>query len=143
MRFALLAPAPLAALAWLALSAAGPAAAQDRLIIDGRAYGPSQRIAGGYFSNWENSVVTACRGDKTPCTPPVNAQREWLNCAPQACAELERRIKAFGGDLAGGVGAYIVFEGRRTLDRKPKRHMHDTESQLYAERILSVSPRRD
>ncbi len=124
------------------LLAAGSALASDRLVAEGRAYGPSQRITGVYFSNWENSTLTACPAKGAPCNPPSTAEPEWLECAPDACAELEQRIKALGGDPQAGVRVVVAFEGRRAVQRKPKAYLHDTESRLYAERILSVAPLR-
>jgi hypothetical protein len=126
-----------------ALLVAGSAIAGDRLVVDGRAYGPSQRITGVYFSNWENSTLTACRAKDAACNPPATAEREWLECAPDACADLERRIKALGGDPQAGVRVVVTFEGRRAVQRRPKAYLHDSESRLYAERILSVAPLRD
>jgi hypothetical protein len=125
------------------LLAAAPAAAGDGLVWRDRSYGPSQRISGVYFSNWENSVITACPPKADSCAPPADTEREWLECAPEACAELERRITALGGDMQTGVQVFVTFEGRRALKRKAKTYLHDTESRLYAERILSVAPLRD
>lgn len=129
-------------LSYAALLAASPSFAGDRLVVRDRAYGPSQRITGVYFSNWENSTLTACSAKSAPCNPPATAEPEWLECAPGACAELERRIKALGGDPRAGVRMVVTFEGRRAVQRRPKAYLHDTESRLYAERILSVAPLR-
>lgn len=99
------------------------------------AYGPSEKMSGVYFTNFENSVFTECSGEQE-CRNWASKDGSWVNCTPEACRDLEARTTKLNGSPAKWGTFSITFVGRQAKERHAKRFLNDRESTVQIERIL-------
>lgn len=105
-------------------------------IVNGTAFGPTISLHGVYFTNFENNVFTECAGE-TSCNDWLSKDGAWVSCDPEACTDLEKRIKALNGNHDNWGTFAITFVGRRALAKHPKRFLNDREDAVLIERIVS------
>ena len=103
-------------------------------------YGPEKEMSGVYFTNFENSKFVEC-GGPADCDNWVKKEAEWVNCVPLACQDLQSRVQKLNESLSKWGDFNIVFVGCRSLHRRVKEFIGDTESKVLVERILRLEKR--
>jgi hypothetical protein len=104
--------------------------------VNGTAFGPTILLRGVYFTNFENSVFTEC-ADDTSCHDWASKDGAWVNCDPDACIDLEKRIRVLNGDHNNWGTFAITFVGRHAVAKHTKRFLNDREDAVLIERIVS------
>ena len=104
--------------------------------VNGIAYGPTNSLRGVYFTNFENSIFTEC-ADENSCRDWVQKNSAWVNCDPDACADLEKRIRMLNSNHDNWATFAITFVGRHALAKNPKRFLNDREDAVLIEKIVS------
>ena len=131
LRTLILATAVAATLATSVAAAEAPAT----VVRDGVTFGAVEPLAGVYFTNFENSVLTLCDPDKAECREgKAPAPRHAVLCEPAACADLEARIQT----LNGSHDTWGRFALRLTGRRSTAPGKSDPGDKILAERIESV-----
>ncbi|WP_404335579.1 hypothetical protein AB2M62_16620 [Sphingomonas sp. MMS12-HWE2-04] len=99
----------------------------------GRAFGRVEKLEGVYFTNFENSVFTPCAGPA--CEAWADKIGYNVDCRPELCAELERRIVALNGSHDTWALFAVTFYGRRTTRTYPKTSLHDRGQSFLLEHV--------
>ena len=116
----MLPPRIVAALSAALLASAAPVFAHDAIpgaaVQDGIVFGPQVRLTGVYFTNFENSLFVECASADACATWP-KLEQERLVCQPDACSNLESRIRKLNGSHDRWGEFAITFIGRRSARR--------------------------
>jgi hypothetical protein len=133
MRYLLTAGAATAMALLIAGTGATAKMAGERVAHGGLVYGPSERLSGTYFTNFENSRFTRC--PRQGCSKGAPREDFTVDCTPDACRDLERRIENLNGSHDNWGTFEIVFQGRRAIRRHPLRYLGDSDQDVLIERI--------
>jgi hypothetical protein len=125
-------------LAGLALAAQSlPLAAEPGIAAD-RLLSPPRDFTGVYVTNFEIGYFVECdpAGD---CADWVQQEMRWLTgSTAQRESALMECIARWNGSRDRWALYAIFFRGRETLDRRPKRFMHDTERRVLLDDIIAL-----
>jgi hypothetical protein len=104
--------------------------------VNGTAFGPTISLRGVYFTNFESTVFTEC-ADDISCRDWASKDGAWVTCDPDACTDLEKRIRVLNGNHDNWGTFAITFVGRHAIAKHTKRFLNDREDTVLIERIVS------
>jgi hypothetical protein len=104
--------------------------------VNGTAFGPMTSLRGVYFTNFENTVFTECADDNS-CHDWASKGGAWVDCDPDACTDLEKRIRELNGNHDNWGTFAITFVGRHAIAKRTKRFLNDREDTVLIEKIVS------
>ncbi|MBI5942532.1 MAG: hypothetical protein HY859_19170 [Caulobacterales bacterium] len=100
-------------------------------------FGPSQRLTGVYFTNFENSVFVECR-DETACRDWTKLDGAWVQCAAPVCRDLDEQVSRLNGSSQRWGLFAVTIIGRKAMDRRAKRFLNDRETDVLIEEIIDL-----
>jgi hypothetical protein len=98
----------------------------------------TRAFEGVYVTNFEISFFVECRLDRGECDDWVKAEVRWLRVARGAEALFSRCIVRWNGSHHGWALFGIAFNGRETLDRRPKTFLNDTERYVVLDELNAL-----
>jgi hypothetical protein len=116
----------------LPLLAQSPLAPERRL-------SPRRDFTGVYITNFEISYFIECDPTDGSCDDFRPGEARWLaGSSPEREARLWRCIARWNGTHYRWARFAISFQGRETLDRQPKRFLHDTERHVLLDDLVAL-----
>lgn len=100
-------------------------------------FGPSQRLTGVYFTNFENSVFVECPNEAA-CMEWTKLDGAWVHCATAVCRDLDERVSQLNGSSERWGLFAITIVGRKSVDRRPKKFLNDRETDVLVEEIVDL-----
>lgn len=121
-------------LAWLPAAAAQPPSPPGA-----RQLGPVRPFRGVYVTNFEIGYFIECDPARGECDNWVHREFLWLHGADgHPAMTLMACIARWNGSRDRWALYAIDFEGQESLDRQPKRFLHDTERWVYLHRLATL-----
>jgi hypothetical protein len=104
-----------------------------------RPLSPSRGFIGVYVTNFEISYFVECDPRGGGCADWVRQEPRWLSgSSREREVRLTECIVRWNGSRDRWALYAISFRGRETLDRQPKRFLHDTERRVLLDDLAAL-----
>lgn len=98
-----------------------------------------REFVGVYVTNFEIGYFVECDPEAGGCVEWLHQEPRWLTgSSGDREAHLMRCIARWNGSRDRWALYAIAFRGRETLDRQPKRFLHDTERRVLLEDLVAL-----
>lgn len=126
-------------LAAIALAGQSPALAAQPGATTERPLSAPRDFTGVYVTNFEIGYFFECDPIGGGCTSALEQEPRWLTgSSSEREAGLMECIARWNGSRDRWALYAISFRGRETLDRQPKRFLHDTERRVLLDDLLAL-----
>ena len=115
-----------------------PLAAQPSIATE-RPLSRTRVFTGVYVTNFEIGYFVECDPGGGGCADWVQQESRWLNgSSREQDVRLSECIARWNGSSDRWALYAIEFRGRETLDRQPKRFLHDTERRVLLDDLVAL-----
>lgn len=101
-------------------------------------FGPTQKLNGVFFSNFENAKLFVCKPDDQACTKWVEGEAYNLVCEGGKCVPLFDAVKKSASGPNDTAYIKVILTGQTSLEKVRPTFLGDPGQSIYVEHIESV-----